>query len=126
MANPNFFILYVSDPTVSAAFYAELLERKPVEASPTFALFALDSGVMLGLWSRDAVLPARGGAETAVGGGGEVAFAVDSNAEVMRLHDEWKERRLPIAQAPVDLDFGFTFVATDPDGHRLRVFAPHD
>jgi hypothetical protein len=22
------------------------------------------------------------------------------------------------------MDFGFTFVALDPDGHRLRVFAP--
>ena len=27
-------------------------------------------------------------------------------------------------QAPTDLDFGRTFVALDPDGHRLRVFAP--
>ena len=26
--------------------------------------------------------------------------------------------------APTAMDFGFTFVALDPDGHRLRVFAP--
>jgi hypothetical protein len=25
---------------------------------------------------------------------------------------------------PVQMDFGTTFVATDPDGHRLRVFVP--
>ena len=31
---------------------------------------------------------------------------------------------LAIAQAPATLDFGHTFVALDPDGHRLRVFAP--
>ncbi len=122
MAQPNFFILYVNDAAASAAFYASVLERRPVEASPTFAMFALDSGVMLGLWSRHTALPAASG----TGGGGEVAFAVDSNDTVMTMHDAWKERHLPIAQAPVDLDFGFTFVALDPDGHRLRVFAPHD
>jgi hypothetical protein len=31
---------------------------------------------------------------------------------------------LKIAQAPTAMDFGMTFVALDPDGHRLRVFAP--
>jgi catechol 2,3-dioxygenase-like lactoylglutathione lyase family enzyme len=122
MANPNFFILYVDQPTASAAFYAKLLGKEPVDASPTFAMFALESGVMLGLWSRHTALPAP----SAMGGGGEVAFAVDSDAAVRTLHDDWKERGLPIAQAPVALDFGFTFVALDPDGHRLRVFAPRD
>jgi hypothetical protein len=33
------------------------------------------------------------------------------------------KRGLPIAQAPTAMDFGPTFVALDPDGHRLRVFA---
>jgi predicted lactoylglutathione lyase len=122
MAHPNFFILYVNDPVASAALYAKLLDRQPVEASATFAMFALESGVMLGLWSRHTALPAA----TITGGGSEVAFAVDSNETVLAMHDGWKERGLPIAQAPVDLDFGFTFVATDLDGHRLRVFAPHD
>ena len=31
---------------------------------------------------------------------------------------------VPIAQAPVALDFGYTFVGLDPDGHRLRMFVP--
>jgi len=30
---------------------------------------------------------------------------------------------LPIAQPLTQMDFGYTFVALDPDGHRLRVFA---
>jgi catechol 2,3-dioxygenase-like lactoylglutathione lyase family enzyme len=30
----------------------------------------------------------------------------------------------PAEQSPTELDFGRTFVALDPDGHRLRVFAP--
>jgi hypothetical protein len=29
-----------------------------------------------------------------------------------------------MAQAPTELDFGRTFVALDPDNHRLRVFYP--
>lgn len=122
MAHPNFFILYVNDPVASAALYAQLLDSQPVEASPTFAMFALESGVMLGLWSRQTVKPAAQGS----GASCEVAFAVDSKEAVLAMHEGWKARGLPIAQAPVDLDFGFTFVATDPDGHRLRVFAPHD
>jgi hypothetical protein len=58
MSNPNFVLLYVDNPSVSVSFYAGLLDRQPVEASATFALFALDSGLMLGLWSRHTVEPA--------------------------------------------------------------------
>ena len=35
-----------------------------------------------------------------------------------------KASGLPIVQKPTAMDFGHTFVALDPDGHRLRVFAP--
>ena len=117
--NPNFVILYVDNPPASARFYGELLGKQPVEASPTFALFALDSGVMLGLWSRHTVEPAAAGA-----GGGELCFAVADDAAVRAAYADWGKRGLRVAQAPVALDFGFTFVALDPDGHRLRVFAP--
>jgi catechol 2,3-dioxygenase-like lactoylglutathione lyase family enzyme len=120
MTDPNFILLYVDSPSASAAFYAGLLGREPVEASPTFAMFALKSGVMLGLWSRHQVEPAA----TAAGGGAEIAFTVADKAAVAALHDDWKGRGLAVLQAPVDLDFGHTFVAADPDGHRLRVFAP--
>jgi predicted enzyme related to lactoylglutathione lyase len=37
---------------------------------------------------------------------------------------DWKRRGLNIIQEPVQMDFGYTFVAADPDGHRLRVFVP--
>lgn len=120
MIDPNFILLYVDSPARSAGFYTQLLGRPPVEESPTFAMFALASGTMLGLWSRHTVEPAA----TAGGGGSEVAFAVDSDDTVRRMFDEWSTRGLPVLQAPVAMDFGYTFVATDPDGHRLRVFAP--
>ncbi|MFO1305531.1 MAG: VOC family protein [Burkholderiales bacterium] len=120
MPDASFVILYVDSPDRSAAFYRDLLSRDPIEASPTFAMFALRGGVMLGLWSRHAVEPAA----SCAGGGAEVAFTVDGADAVDRTHADWKGRGVAIAQAPVDLDFGRTFVALDPDGHRLRVLAP--
>ncbi len=121
MIDPNFVILYVDNPLCSADFYSDLLQKKPVEASPTFAMFALDSGVMFGLWSRHTVEPAV----SAAGSGGEMAFSVASNEVVNAMHGDWSKRGLVMAQAPTDMDFGYTFVALDPDGHRLRVYAPN-
>lgn len=120
MTEPNFILLYVADPASSAAFYGELLGGAPVEASPTFALFRLGSGVMLGLWARRGVEPAA----TGTGASSELAFAVGGDAEVDALHERWCGRGLDVAQPPTRMDFGYTFVALDPDGHRLRVFAP--
>jgi catechol 2,3-dioxygenase-like lactoylglutathione lyase family enzyme len=117
VTDPNFILLYVESPAASAAFYADLLGRPPVESSPTFAMFALASGVMLGLWARHTVEPPATGH-----GGGELAFAVAGRDAVHALHAEWSRRGLTIVQPPTNMDFGRTFVALDPDGHRLRVF----
>jgi catechol 2,3-dioxygenase-like lactoylglutathione lyase family enzyme len=119
MTDPNFFILYVDNPLASAEFYTGLLGKKPIEASPTFAMFALESGVMLGLWSKHTVEPAA----LAAGGGSEVAFSVPDKDTLQSMFASWVKRDLKIIQQPVDMDFGHTFVALDPDGHRLRVFA---
>jgi catechol 2,3-dioxygenase-like lactoylglutathione lyase family enzyme len=121
MPDPNFLVLYVDDPAASAAFYRDLLGREPVETSPTFVLFALDGGPMLGLWSRRTVEPAA----VAGGGGAELAVAV-ADAAVDATFADWTGRGMTIVQRPTTMDFGRTFVALDPDGHRLRVFAPAD
>jgi catechol 2,3-dioxygenase-like lactoylglutathione lyase family enzyme len=120
VTDPNFILLYVDNPQLSADFYAGLLGKEPVESSPTFAMFPLQNGVMLGLWSRHTVEPAMNGTP----GAGELAFSVKDPQAVHDLYQEWAARKMRIAQAPTELDFGFTFVALDPDGHRLRVFAP--
>lgn len=122
MTDPSFIILYVDSPEASAAFYRDLLGRPPLDASPTFVMFMLESGVRFGLWSRHTVEPAVSGAGGS--GGGEIAFSVADADAVRALHSAWQARGLTMAQAPVDMDFGHTFVALDPDGHRLRVFAP--
>jgi len=118
--NPNFVILYVDNPPKSAAFYQDLLGRAPVETSPTFALFVLDAGFKLGLWSRHTVEPVA----HVTGGGNELCIAVDGNQRVDELFADWGARKLTVAQAPEEMDFGYTFVVLDPDQHRLRVFAP--
>lgn len=120
MTDPNFIILYVDNPANSTVFYENLLEKRPIEESPTFAMFTLSSGVMLGLWSKQTVEPAA----IEIAGCGELAFAVDGTDIVNTMHTEWSNRGLTILQTPTNLDFGYTFVALDPDGHRLRVFAP--
>jgi len=119
MSDPNFVILYVDDAASAASFYGGLLGRPPIESSPTFVMFALDSGVMLGLWTKGGVEPAA-----TPPGGGELGFSVADAAVVDSLHDEWRKRGLKITQSPTEMDVGRTFVALDPDGHRLRVFAP--
>jgi catechol 2,3-dioxygenase-like lactoylglutathione lyase family enzyme len=120
MQDFNFVILYVQNATASADFYAHLLGRPPVEASPGFAMFVTPSGAKLGLWTRDTVEPKV----AAANGGCELAFPVPDNAAVDQTHADWRERGLKVAQPPTDMEFGRTFVALDPDGHRLRVFAP--
>ena len=119
--DPNFTLLYVADPMASAAFYESLLGKPPVECSPGFAMFALGTGGMLGLWKRDDVQPAADGAP----GAAELAFAVQGGrAEVDGVQADWQRRGVAIVQAATAMDFGYTFTALDPDRHRLRVFAP--
>ncbi len=74
---------------------------------------------MLGLWQHEAVEPRADNKA----GDREVVFTV-ANAEALRVtHEAWKARGLKIAQAPTAMNFGNTFFALDPDGHRLRVLA---
>lgn len=116
----NFVLLYVEDHRASAALYHELLGVPIVAEKPDISILPLRDGVMLGLWSRDAVEPASGGKSGAT----EVAFGVVDRAAVEAAHASWTQRGLTIIQAPTRVSFGTTFVALDPDGHRLRVFAP--
>jgi len=119
MLTPTYTILYVADPQASARLYGKLLEAQHVESSPTFVLFPLENGRMLGLWAKSDTVPAA----DFHGCGSELAFRVPDDAQVDALHGKWREAGLRILQAPAKVDFGYTFTAADPDGHRLRVFA---
>ncbi|OZI24148.1 drug:proton antiporter [Bordetella genomosp. 7] len=119
MIDPNLIILYVDSPDRSARFYTELLHKQPVLATPSFAKFKLDSGLMLGLWARQTVTPRS----ISAGRAGELAIPVADREAVFALHADWTRRGIPIALPPTELDIGHTFVGLDPDGHRLRVIA---
>jgi predicted enzyme related to lactoylglutathione lyase len=108
-------LLFVDNPEKSAAFYQQILQRGPLEQSPTFAMFALSNGTNLGLWSRHTAEPKV----SITGGGSEIALR-DENVDT--VYKQWQGLGIPMAQEPTDMDFGRTFVALDPDGHRIRVY----
>lgn len=116
----DILIFYVSDMDSSLDFYKQLLKRDPLQASPSFAMFGLDSGLMLALWDMKEVEPPL---ET-LGTGSEIGLKVDSDEALEAAYDEWMSNGLTIAQEPVNMGFGRTFTALDPDGHRLRVYCP--
>ena len=118
MLTLNYILLAVADPAASAQFYTNLLGREPVENSPSFVLYVLPNGIKLGLWIAGEIDPAPRPA-----GGVEITFSQTSEAEVRATHADW-QAKATIIQQPQSMDFGFTFVAQDPDGHRLRVFSP--
>jgi predicted enzyme related to lactoylglutathione lyase len=120
MPDFNFLLLHVESHAASATFYNALLDIPIVEQKPGFSMLPLHDGVMLGLWERDTVEPESSGRT----GASEIAFAVADRAAVEATHEAWRRRGLTVIQAPTRMSFGTTFVALDPDGHRLRVFAP--
>ena len=119
MNHPDNLMLYVAKPETSATFYAELFGIQPVEQSPTFVLFILQSGLKLSLWSKHTVQPAPAKS----GGGCEFSMRVETQDAVNALYAKWRDMKADILMAPAQLDFGCSFVIADPDGHRLRVYA---
>jgi len=114
-SNLGFVLLFVNNPQKSAEFYNDILELKPIEQSPTFVLYALANGIMLGLWSRLTAEP-RVDAQP---GASEICFP-DQDVDV--LYEFLGKKSIVVAQKPCDMDFGRTFVILDPDGHRIRFY----
>jgi catechol 2,3-dioxygenase-like lactoylglutathione lyase family enzyme len=121
MFNPalGLTLLFVTNPQKSSLFYQEILNLKPIEESPTFVMFPLKNGVMLGLWSKYTAEPRV----DAPAGALEICFATEN---VDALYEEWGEKHVTVAQKPTDMDFGRTFVVLDPDGHRIRIYKLHE
>lgn len=120
MGSQHLVLLYVNDTQASCAFYERLLGQKAHSVYPSYVSFALSKGMALGLWSISARDFKSGGS----GHRGEVAFLVDTRAQVESLYHQWTEQGVPIEQPLHEAVFGLTFVAVDPDDHRLRVCMP--
>ncbi|MFB2552673.1 VOC family protein [Ensifer soli] len=121
---PNLVLLYVDDALASAAFYRDLFGIAPRAEYPTFSSFEFEGGLTVGLLAKAslAALPSGDAARSS----SELAFMVENDAAVEACYANWKEKGLPMAQELSRFDFGPTFVALDPDGHRLRVCLADD
>ena len=119
MFNPNSVILYVSNVSKSTEFYKRILGKDPQESFADFSLFLLEGDFMLGLQAKNAIDPK---AQDHFGGV-ELSFSDVDKKTVDDIYRQWHDLGVEIALEPQDLDFGYTFVANDPDGHRLRVCA---
>ena len=104
--------LSVADPEAAARFYSGLLRRRPLEANADHAVFVLSPGRTLSLW--------RGGERLSPA---QVDFPLAASAAVDELHIDWWDRGARIVLPPADEDGGRSFLARDPDGNRLRVYA---
>ena len=116
MRTLNYLLLAVANPAKSAELYTKLLGVEPVENSPTFVLYVLPNGIKIGLWIKDEIEPAPKAA-----GGVEISFTEASKDAVLATYAAWKALA-KVVQEPTQMDFGFTFVVEDLDGHRLRPF----
>ena len=117
MTSLNLVLAYVESVPRSAALYSRVLGLAPVESSPNFTLFVLPSGLKLGLWARREVEP-----RATAPGGVELAVDLADEPALRSTLADWTEAGLDIVQQPTKMDFGLTFTATDPDGHRLRAY----
>ncbi len=117
MPDLNYLLLAVKDPRRSAEIYDQLFGVKPAENSPTFVLYVLPTGFKVGLWAADGMKP-----DPRPAGGVELSFSLPDEAAVRATYAAWTKLGLEVVQEPTRMDFGFTFVVADPDGHRLRPF----
>ncbi|ARM35232.1 drug:proton antiporter [Legionella longbeachae] len=119
LLDPNLVLFYVRNLEGSTNFYSELLNTHPIHTESDYVMFLLKSGLRLGLWSQSVVEPQP----TLLGGGSELAFLVDSEPTVDKLFGYYQHKDFTIIQQPTHMDFGYTFVTCDPDGHRIRFFS---
>lgn len=119
MFKPNSIILYVTDVDKSTALYSKILQAEPIEQYSEFSVFALSNDFILGIQAKSGIDPKP----QPHFGGFEISMSDVSKQDVDDIYKQWCNLDVDIVMRPVDLDFGYTFVAIDPDGHRLRVCA---
>ena len=119
MFNIDSFVLYVTDIHRSMDFYSKAFDCEPTLLSPTFAAITFASNVKITLKQSDTLTPIS----KVTGGGTELSIALTDKQALENLYKEWKAKGIQFKQAPEESVFGINFVAIDPDGHRIRIFA---
>lgn len=118
----NMIAFYVTNIKVSVEFYQQLLETSPLEQSDAFAMFALPSGLLLGLWLKDTVEPKV----STLGTEAELIFSFACGSDVDKHYQLLQQKKIKLVQSLSMMDFGYTFVVCDPDNHRIRYFSESD
>lgn len=118
MLNANLVVFYVQNLSRSINFYTDITGHQPDEMSPNFAVIDLKSGLKLGLWINNL----ENQPINYEGCTSELIFEVEQQ-QVEELHHSWKQKNITILQPPTQMDFGYNFIALDPDHHRIRVVA---
>lgn len=116
MLEPSVIVFYVNNLALSQHFYQELLGIPSKQLSPTYAVFKFENGVIIGLKEK-----AEQEINLTGNGAVELAFTAEHHAEVEKLFLTWQKKEITILEPPTQVSYGFTFVAADPDGNRLRV-----
>ncbi len=109
------FVFYDTVIHLSIDFYSIDFDCEQTLLSPTFAALTFASNVKITLKQSDALTP--------TGGGTELSIAMTGKQALENLYKEWKAKGIQFEQAPEESVFGINFVAIDPDGHRIRIFA---
>ncbi|MCS3804577.1 catechol 2,3-dioxygenase-like lactoylglutathione lyase family enzyme [Chromobacterium alkanivorans] len=113
---PNLQLLYVTDIQRSTALYRRLFAADPVFVSPRYVAFSAGGEALFALWSGGAAPYAD------VPRFVETGIMLASGEAVDQLYHAWRnDPDLRIAEPPSTEVFGRTFLAQDPDGHRIRV-----
>ncbi|WP_374812739.1 VOC family protein [Aeromonas allosaccharophila] len=119
MFKPNSLIIYVENVALSTDFYKKILNVEPLETYEEFSVFPISSDFILGIQAKSGIDPKP----QPQFGGFEMCLADVTEDDVDAIYQEWKKLGITFELEPTHLDFGYTFVGVDPDGHRLRVCA---
>ena len=112
-------VLYVEDLAKSKAFYEQLFNLEVDVLSENYTSFPLSTGMRLSLWKNpEAKMGSQMGDARH-----ELGVAVDSIDAVEATYEQWQQKGVSFEQAPKQECYGYTFIANDLDGHRIRVFA---
>lgn len=123
--------LPIADRQRSYAFYQETLGLEPVgepeaDGVPEPLQFRLDANTMLMLVPTGGFGWVLGGRELAAPGTSEVllSLTLGSTEEVVAAAERMRGAGGEVIVEPAQQDWGFTAVATDPDGHAWQLIDP--
>lgn len=112
----NLQLVYVSDIARSTSFYKTIFKSEPIFESPRYVAFSVGAEVLFAIWTGG-TKPDRSTPRFS-----EIGIMLKSNDDVDNLFKEWQQiPNIEIVREPYDEVFGRTFLASDPDGHIIRV-----